>query len=178
MSQPGTPQASLIASLFIQAVREGQTVWFRVASNSMFPVMRAGDEVRIQPAKAHEIRPGEIAAFETANGLVLHRIIAHQQTQGSVRLLQMSDVELLAGWVKEQAVVGKVVCIRRKNRQVNLQHSIAKRCGMFTALIRYKLYLYNKNGIVKILLRGCSRLVILLGYWCLQCCCASPVVHD
>jgi len=178
MSQPGTPQASLIASLFIQAVREGQSLWFRVVSNSMFPVMRVGDEVRIQPAKAYEIRPGEIAAFETANGLVIHRIISWQQTQESVRLLQMSDAELLSGWVKEQAVVGKVVCIRRKNRQVDLQHPIAKWCGMFTALIRYKLYLYNKNGIVKILLRGCSRLVIRLGYWCLQCYCASSVTLD
>ncbi|MFL5691813.1 MAG: S24/S26 family peptidase, partial [Ktedonobacteraceae bacterium] len=70
----------LIASLFIQALREGQSLWFRVASNSMFPLLRKGDEVFIQPVQACEIRLGEIAAFETSSGLVIHRIISIQHT--------------------------------------------------------------------------------------------------
>jgi signal peptidase I len=171
-------QASVMASLFVEAVRQGQSLWFRVASNSMIPLMRAGDNVYIQPAQASEIRPGEIAAFETSDGLVIHRIIDHQQREDSVRLLQMSDVELLPSWVKEQAVVGRVVSIRRKSRQVDLHHPIAKWCGKITARIRYRLYLHGKNGALRIVLRGYSRLAIHFGYWCIRCCCASPAKNN
>ena len=164
-------QADIIASLFIEAVRQGQSLWFRVASNSMLPLIRVDDTVYIQPTSANEIDVGEIAAFETSTGLMIHRIVYSQQTQGSVRLLQMSDVELLPGWVKQQAVIGKVVSIRRQGIQVNLHHPIAKWCGRVTARIRYRLYLCNKNSCFRIVLRVCSRLAIHLGYWCIRCFC-------
>lgn len=181
LSQSGkqvTLPASVIASLFIQAIREGQSLWFRVASNSMLPTMRIDDNIYIQPAAAREIRPGEVAAFETPDGLVIHRIIHRQQTNETVRLLQMSDVELLPTWVPEQAVVGRVALVRRNDRQLNLNHPIAKWCGKVTARIRYRLYLHNKNGLSRIMLRGCSRLAIHLGYWCIYRCCASPVKNQ
>src|SRR5207248_4792684 len=109
----------IIASLFIEAVRQGQPLWFRIASNSMLPLIRVDDTVYIQPTSANEIHVGEIAAFETSAGLMIHRIVSSQQIQGTVRLLQMSDVELLPSWVKEQAIVGKVVFIRRQGTEVN-----------------------------------------------------------
>ena len=179
MSQSNRPEdAAIIAALFIQAVRQGQSLWFRVASNSMNPLMGVGDAVYIQPGRAGEIQVGEIAAFETSDGLVIHRIVHRQQTAGAIRLLQMSDVTLLPGWVKEQAVVGRVVMIRRDARQVNLRHPIAKWCGMVTAHVRYQLYLYNKNGPLSLVLRGCSRLAIQLSYWCIRCCCTTPITPE
>src|SRR5439155_21245391 len=156
---------------FIEAIRQGQPLWFRVASNSMFPLIRVDDTVYIQPTSANEIHVGEIAAFETSAGLMIHRIVNSQQTEGTVRLLQMSDVEFLPSWLKEQAVVGKVVYIRWQGRQVNLQQPIAKWCGRVTARIRYRLYLCNKTNPLRIMLRVCSRLAIHLGYWCIRCCC-------
>ncbi|HLZ80443.1 MAG TPA: S24 family peptidase [Ktedonobacteraceae bacterium] len=173
MPQSDTPHAALIASLFIEAVREGQSLWFLVTSNSMLPLMLLGDRVFIQPAQAREIRIGEIAAFETSDGLVIHRIVHVRQAGETIDLLQMADVNLHPTWVKEQAIVGKVVYIQRKNKQLNLLHPIAKRCGTVTARIRYQLYLYNKNVPLGIVLRICSRLVVSLGYWIVRVCCAS-----
>lgn len=177
LSQSGTPQEALIASLFIQAIREGQSLWFRIASNSMLPLMRVNNHVFIQPAQARDIGVGEIAAFETPNGLVIHRIVHRQQTAETVDLFQMSDVDLHPGWVNEQAVVGKVICIKSANRQMNLLHPIAKRCGTVTARIRYKLYLYN-NIPLRMVLRVCSRLAISLGYWCVRYCCSSTITGE
>ncbi len=140
MSQSNRPEdAAIIAALFIQAVRQGQSLWFRVASNSMNPLMGVGDAVYIQPGRAGEIHIGEIAAFETSDGLVIHRIVHRQQTAGSIRLLQMSDVTPLPGWVKEQAVVGRVVMIRRDARQVNL-HDIALIVSFASRVLRRLVY--------------------------------------
>lgn len=178
MPQPDIPQASIIASLFIQAIREGHSLWFRVVSNSMNPLLRLGDTVFIEPAQANEIHIGEIAAFETPQGLVIHRIVCQQQREGTIRLLQMSDVELLASWVNEQAIVGRIVRTRRESTEVDMLHPIAKRCGTVTAGIRYKLYLYNKNIPLRMVLRVCSRLIIHAGYWCIRLWCTSPTISE
>jgi hypothetical protein len=179
MSESNPSQAAIITSLFIEAVRQGQASWFHVASQSMLPLLRLGDEVYIQPATAHEIGIGEIAAFETSAGLVIHRIVHTQQIREMLRLLQMADVELLPSWVKEQAIVGRVVGIRRPAqgasslRETNLGHPIAKWWGMVTAHIRYRLYLCGRNNPLRIVLRGCSRFCIHFGAWCIWNCCTS-----
>ncbi len=179
MSQSGiSPQSIAIASLFIQAVRQGQALWFRVASNSMFPLLRRNDTVYVQPATANDIRVGDIAAFESVDNLVIHRIVHIQQTGSAIQLLQMSDVELLPSWVKEPAVVGKVIMIRREKRQTNLLCPIAQWGGKVTAHLRYRLYMYDKNSPLRVVLRACSRLTLFLGYWCIRCFCTSSVPND
>ncbi len=140
--------------------------------------MLLGDRVFIQPARASNIHIGEIAAFETSDGLVIHRIVHVQQAGETIDLLQMSDVNLHPTWVKAQAVVGKVVYIQRKNKQLNLLHPLAKRCGTVTARIRYQLYMYNKNVPLGIMLRICSRLAVHIGYWFVRVCCASIATSD
>ncbi len=175
-----SPQASTIASLYIEALRQKEPLWFRVASNSMFPLLRKDDSVYIEPAQAQDIRIGDIAAFETSSGLVIHRIISIQQTQELIRLLQMSDVEVQPTWIKEQAVVGRVVTIRtartirQKSCSLDLRPPIAKWCGKVTAIIRYRLYTYRNNMPLRTVMRIASRLAIHLSYWCIRCCFASP----
>lgn len=165
----------ILASLFIQAVREGQTLWFRVASNSMSPLFQKDDSVSIVPATADAIRPGEIAAFETRDGLVIHRIIHRQQNGQTIRLLQMSDVDLFASWIEPTSVVGKVIAVRKEGQQANLAHPIAKWYGRIVATTRYQLYLRNSHTFLRLPWRGCSRLSLRFGYWCVRRICTSPV---
>jgi translation initiation factor 2 gamma subunit (eIF-2gamma) len=169
-----TPHTSTIVSLYIEALRQKQPLWFRVASNSMLPLLRKDDSVYIEPAQAEDIRIGDIAAFETSSGLVIHRIVAIAQTHETIRLLQMSDVEVLPTWVKQEAVVGRVITVRRQKYQLALRHPIAKWCGKVTAVIRYRLYKYRKNIPLRMVMRIASRLAIRLGYWCIRCVSAPP----
>lgn len=169
-----TPHASTLASLYIEALRQKQPLWFRVASNSMLPLLRKDDSIYIEPAQAEDIRIGDIAAFETSSGLVIHRIVAIEQMHETSRLLQMSDVEVLPAWVKQEAIVGRVITVRRQKYQLDLQHTIAKWCGKVTAVIRYQLYKYKKNVPLRMVMRIASRLAIHLGYWCIRCSSASP----
>lgn len=167
--------STVLSSLFIQAVREGQSLWFRVASNSMFPLFQINDTVYIVPSTAQEIWPGDIAAFETTKGLVIHRILQRTQTGQTIRLLQMSDVDLCATLVKEERVVGKVIAVRKARIQIDLEHRIAKWYGKIVAAVRHRLYLDNNSRFSGLLWRGCSRLSRRFGYWCIQRCCAAPI---
>lgn len=175
-SPQNQPLAEALASLYVDALRQGQPLWFRVASGSMSPALRLGDEVRIKPATADQIRTGDIAAFETTDGLVIHRIVQLQESGSGIRLLEMSDVHLHANWIEPKTIVGRVILTRRDTRQISLQHPIAQMCGAVTAQLRYRLYcLYtlSKFSLLRVFLHRLSRLVAFIGYWCLRNCSAS-----
>lgn len=176
ISQQRKSAAEALASLYVDALRQGQSLWFRVASGSMRPTLRVGDEVCIEPATADKIRTGDIAAFETTDGLVIHRIVQRIQTGTDVRLLEMSDVHLYPNWVEAQTIVGRVILARRDTRQIDLQHPIAQMCGTVTAQLRYRLYcLYtlSRFNVLRVFWHRSSRLVAFIGYWCIRSCSAS-----
>jgi signal peptidase I len=183
MPEPKYP--STTAELHMEALRQGQPLWFRVASDSMDPTLQKGDIVYIVPAKAQELRLGEIAAFGTTVGSVIHRIVRIEQNATTCRLLQMADVNVDIDanfWLKEKDIVGRVVVIRRDNLSIDLQHPVAQRWGRVTAHFRYQLYrLYGskKSGLLRAVLtkalRGCSRLVVRMSSWSIRLCCASVV---
>lgn len=163
---------SLLTSLSIDALRQGHSLWFRVASGSMSPLLQVNDEIYIVPAQAHEINKGDIAAFETSEGLMIHRIV-HVQNQDKEnaaprRLLQMSDVVLQPTWLQEQAIVGRVTMVRHGLKQLSLCHPIAKWGGWTIATIRYQLYLHRSIAPIRKVLRVCSHSALSIGYWVLH----------
>jgi hypothetical protein len=169
-------EAAAIASLYIEAVRQGQSLWFRVASGSMHPTLRIGEQVRIEPARAEQLYVGEIAAFETAQGLTIHRVVQRQHDGASTRLVEMSDVHLRASHVNERAVVGRAVAIRREKRHIDLQRPIAKKCGAVTASVRFRFYqVHTHNKFTLFVLSKCSRLIVRICSWCVRLCCSSSI---
>ena len=167
---PSHTQASLLAALSIDALRQGQPLWFRIASGSMSPLLQVNDEVYIIPAHAQEINKGDIAAFETPEGLMVHRII-HLQTQaknGTCRLFQMSDVVLQPSWLEESAIVGRIIIVRHGASQLDLRHPIAQWWGRATAAIRYQLYLRRNTLPIRKVLRICSHVTLIVGHWFMQ----------
>lgn len=169
---------SAIDSLFVEALRLGQTQWFRVSSASMMPLLQVGDTITIEPAAGQEIHVGEIAAFKTEDGLVVHRIVDIQLKDGNVRLLQLPDVNLRASWISEAAVVGRVVAMQRGTRQMNLSHPLAQWYGKVTAHIRYRLYLGSKAKFWRLTLRASSRLLLVTGSWCIERCSRAVSASD
>lgn len=64
---------------FAEAVREalhrrGRTV-VRVQGRSMFPVVRNGMRIEIQPVAYDELAPGDLVVFTDGRGIICHRLI-------------------------------------------------------------------------------------------------------
>jgi signal peptidase I len=178
LSHDGALDSVVIVSLYIEAVRKGQPQWFRVISGSMHPLLRIGEQVCIEPATAEQIQVGEIAAFETGEGLVIHRIVKRRQGSEGIQLVEMSDVHARAGPVGSTAVVGRVAVIRWGKTRIDLQHPVAQECGRVTARVRYRLYtMHCRNKLAQVILRKCSHLVVHLASWCIRHFCSSSQ-HD
>ncbi len=174
LSQDGALDSVVIAALHIEAVRKGQSLWFRVTSGSMHPMLRVGEQVLIEPAVAAQIQVGEIAAFETNEGLVIHRIVQRRRENAGIRLIEMSDVHFRPGPVDSEAVVGRVVAVRQGNTRIDLQRPIAQKCGRVIARAHFRLYtMRSSKKLRQVILRKSSRLVARLGSWCTRHFCSS-----
>jgi hypothetical protein len=173
-SQDGSVEQSVIEELYREALRKGHTLWFTVSSGSMHPLLRIGEEVYIEPATAGDLQVGEIAAFETGAGLVIHRIVQRRADQHGTRLIEMSDVHLRAELIESGAAIGRVVAIGRGKQHIDLQHPIAQKCGWVTAQARYRLYtVRSRNRLAQVLVRKSSRLVARLASRCTRRFCVS-----
>lgn len=173
-SQDGSVEQGVIEELYREALRKGHPLWFTVSSGSMHPLLRIGEEVYIEPATAGDLQVGEIAAFETSEGLVIHRIVQRRADQHGVRLIEMSDVHLRAEPVESEAAIGRVVAIGRGKQHIDLRRPIAQKCGRVTARIRYRFYtVRSRNGLAQVLVRKSSRLIARLTSWYIRRFCAS-----
>ena len=174
ISQNGAGEREVIAGLYREALRKGQPLWFRVSSGSMHPLLRVGEEVYIEPATGSDLQVGEIAAFESGAGLVIHRIVQRRSDRDGIQLVEMSDTQLRAGPVESAAVIGRVVAIGRSKRRIELRRPIAQKCGRVTARIRYRFYTMRfRNRLTRVILRKSARLVARLAAWSTRCFCAS-----
>ena len=171
-------RAALLASLFIEALRRGEPSWFQVSSGSMRPLLRVGDCVRVEPTQAGTLRPGEIAAFETPQGLTVHRLLLSTYEYGTLRLLQMGDAGPVWSWLDPQQVVGRVVAVQRGSRELNLRLPIARWWGNLAAYARYQYYLKRTSSLTGTFARRCSRGIVRLAAWSSWLLCAtSAQVH-
>src|SRR5262245_18341150 len=71
---PGGPMWVEIESV-ADLLRKGQTVELGTRGSSMWPLIHAGERIWLAPAL--ELHVGDVAAVQTANGFVTHRIVAN-----------------------------------------------------------------------------------------------------
>ncbi|QBD81736.1 hypothetical protein EPA93_39505 [Ktedonosporobacter rubrisoli] len=168
-AEPGIPD--ILTHMSIEAVKQGNSLWFRVVSNSMAPLIRCGDCVYISSALAEELQTGAIAAFTTPQGLVIHRIVRSKQNTATIRLLQMSDVELRPSWITASSLRGRVTLIQRGELYINLERPLARCYSAIAARLRYRFYRMHSFRSLRLVAHICSRLVayLLCQRLCSQC---------
>jgi hypothetical protein len=69
----------------IARLRAGRTAFVRVSGSSMWPAIRDGALLRVEPRPADALRRGDLGAFELQGLVVVHRVVAPLEG-GFVRL--------------------------------------------------------------------------------------------
>ncbi len=110
-----------MTTLACDLLRSGQRVRLVARGWSMWPVLRDGDSVEIAPARAQDLKPGEIGAWETgareAGGLVLHRLV-RWEASGARGIFRGDACPAPDSPVAAEQVVGRVTACWRGRRQV------------------------------------------------------------
>jgi signal peptidase I len=94
-----------------------------VSGISMLPLLRAGDYVRIKQI-SEDLHRGDIVVFQKSNVLITHRILCISKADdSSMSLLTKGDNSIFPDPpIKSRVIIGKVVAIRRNNREMRLDN--------------------------------------------------------
>lgn len=115
----------LLAELLQQTLPNTHYASLTVTSNSMVPLLYAGDQVLLVPASIEQLRPGDIVTIidRTQSYLLTHRYWgAHVQRQGT-HLITRGDRPLAFDTPCPSAdLIGRVIVRRRQGRDLPLTH--------------------------------------------------------
>lgn len=69
----------------IEAVlQSGHSARFTATGDSMYPLIRSGDAVVVEPAEARALRRGDVVLARLPRGLTAHRIVRIERRDGEV----------------------------------------------------------------------------------------------
>jgi hypothetical protein len=62
---------------FFEALQLGESMWFSTSGNSLWPLVLSGDEIEVQKIPERELRVGDLALVQFANGSLVAHLVVH-----------------------------------------------------------------------------------------------------
>jgi signal peptidase I len=105
-----------------ELLRRGYSVRFRPKGFSMHPTIRDGEAVTVAPTTAHAIKRGDILLYQTKRGVTAHRVVEIRERgqSAAVFILRGDSLASCDAPVRGEQILGKVISVERKGREVNL----------------------------------------------------------
>ena len=102
-------------------LRSGYRMRFRAGGSSMWPTIRPGEAITVEPATAMEIKLKDIVLYRTGRGMIGHRVVRIANQNGELILLARGDADHGASEpVAAGQILGKVVAVEREGRNIDL----------------------------------------------------------
>jgi signal peptidase I len=105
-------------ALFRELIREGLNVYAKATGPSMFPIIRAGDKVLVEPKSGAEINIGDIVLYEKDGSYIIHRLI--RKTGQSTVVTKGDNLSWSDSPIPTESILGKVVRIEGHGRRLAL----------------------------------------------------------
>lgn len=142
------PTQKLLKDIGFTLLSEGKTIKVRADGYSMYPSIKPGSVIFIEPLEKNE-KPltGEIIAWKRDSGLVVHRIMEIVEIDGKLLLVTRGDSSLMDDQpVWRENIAGRVIGIEDAHgRQILPQTYKARRNPYWLNRFRLKAILYIKK---------------------------------
>lgn len=104
--------------------KTGKVSIIKSSGRCMIPLFDDGANLIVKHIQPDEIRRGDIAVFRSGDRIIAHRIIGKFQEGERCYFLEKRDSGFEPGKIPEDAIIGKVIGIKRRNDSINLEKDI------------------------------------------------------
>jgi signal peptidase I len=108
--------------------------WLTVKTGSMEPLINPGDRVLMSAVTARDVRRGEIIVFKRNESLIGHRVLKKQRTVDGIRFIEKGDNSDICGAFHEGDIIGRVIAVKGRKRQLYLNTPPGRLAGKFLAV--------------------------------------------
>ena len=88
--------SNLLLHLTTEFLSRGTTVRFRPSGRSMYPSIREGELVTVEPIVASDVILGDIVLYRSERGLIAHRVIQVNRSQAQLNAYRAAGFSLRA----------------------------------------------------------------------------------
>lgn len=118
----------LFIDVSTELLRSGQSIRFRAPGRSMYPTIREGETITVQPVAPAAVKIGDIILYHFQRGVVAHRVVSIEKKRGDALLfiLHADTSGAPDEPVEPSQILGKVVSVERGGRSIDLYSRRAK----------------------------------------------------
>ena len=119
---------------------DGYPIRFCATGQSMKPTIKDGEVIIIEPVEPAKIERGDIIFYRAKRGVIAHRVMAIARTDGGqpTFILRGDSAVTDDPPVASSNILGRVIAVERRGRNINLSSHSAKRLAVIKVLL-YKL---------------------------------------
>ncbi len=122
--------AHLMADVLRESMQQGNVATLTLSSNSMAPLLQAGDQIQIEPITVADLRRGDVVTFldeQNSAELTTHRFWGIHSAETGIQLIARGDRPLLFDAPFEpRNLIGRVVARQRLGRELRLDSGQGK----------------------------------------------------
>jgi signal peptidase len=150
-------QQELSHTLRKEIIGQGRSVQIIASGYSMFPFLRKGDLLTVEPVSMDKIKRGDVVVFESEEKWIAHRVIRIMSHINEIQFLLRGDTNLhFDEEVNHKNYIGRIKYFERKNKSKNIDNYSRV---LWTILIRAAGVVYS--GIFRFTLRVFNKIEVL-----------------
>jgi signal peptidase I len=139
---------SLEMELMTETLERGKKLRFRALGGSMFPTIRGGDIITLEPAESGNTSRGDLLFFQNDGQFLVHRLIKKQQINGELFLITRGDnMPIPDPPLKSSKLRGKVVMLERGNRTIRFDSFFSRHFNHLMAIISPLIYFFLRIAV-------------------------------
>ena len=121
---------------------------FQARGRSMYPAIRDGDILNVEPIAINEIRLGDVLFYKSEDGsTAVHRLIKRFFREGRILLVIKGDANKDHGEeVSPEMVVGIIKIVERRGRKIHLEHISVRLQSIFYGVFSPVIISFKRIG--------------------------------
>ena len=106
----------------LDLLQQGYAVKFRAPGASMYPSIRDGETIVVEPISPVDVERGDVVLYRNRKGVIAHRVTRIQQQHGAGRqFITRGDAQsIFDAPVDSNQILGRVVAVERRGRAVKV----------------------------------------------------------
>ncbi len=112
--------SKLFLNISAGLLKSGYGVEFHANGNSMYPTIRDGELITVEPVVISDIKSGDIVLYQNHAGVVAHRVVYAKQSNQGQLLLRGDASNSFDAPVMPHQILGKVISTERAGKKISL----------------------------------------------------------